>query len=90
MDSKGDPPSIVHESSVVIHQVPAEGPEWTEVFIWDYLWCKHNASKISYGQRDGDYPKQTSSSKVVVSIAFGHLCCSCDCSALVPLSNVTV
>lgn len=34
---------FVHDASIVIHEVSAEGPELTEALKWDFFWHKHHA-----------------------------------------------
>lgn len=34
---------FVHNVSMVIHKIFAEGAKWTKVLEWDFFWCKHYA-----------------------------------------------
>lgn len=34
---------FVHDASIVIHEVSAEGAKLPEALIWDFFWHKHDA-----------------------------------------------
>lgn len=38
---------FVHNVSIVIHKMSAEGAKWTQVLKWDFFWCKHDALQNS-------------------------------------------
>ena len=40
---------FVHNGSIVVHKVFAEGAKWTEKLEWDFFWHEHGALQNTDG-----------------------------------------